>query len=203
MDLDRHSMISFLCVRTNSSSASNSLIALVILFIPMLIVALTIKIDSKGPVFYSQERVGYKQKKFNILKFRSMTTDAEKSGPQLSSENDSRITKLGRILRKYRIDELPQFWNVLKGDMSLVGPRPEREYFIHKIVEKAPYYTLVHQVRPGITSWGMVKYGYAKNVDEMILRLRYDLIYLTNISILVDLKIIIYTVKTVFTGRGM
>ena len=105
-----------------------------------------------------------------------MTTDAEKSGPQLSSENDSRITKLGRILRKYRIDELPQFWNVLKGDMSLVGPRPEREYFIHKIVEKAPYYTLVHQVRPGITSWGMVKYGYAKNVDEMILRLRYDLI---------------------------
>ena len=180
-----------------------SLIALVILFIPMLIVALAIKIDSKGPVFYSQERVGYKQKKFNILKFRSMTTDAEKSGPQLSSENDSRITKLGRILRKYRIDELPQFWNVLKGDMSLVGPRPEREYFIHKIVEKAPYYTLVHQVRPGITSWGMVKYGYAKNVDEMILRLRYDLIYLTNISILVDLKIIIYTVKTVFTGRGM
>jgi lipopolysaccharide/colanic/teichoic acid biosynthesis glycosyltransferase len=169
----------------------------------MLIVALAIKIDSKGPVFYSQERVGYKQKKFNILKFRSMTTDAEKSGPQLSSENDSRITKLGRILRKYRIDELPQFWNVLKGDMSLVGPRPEREYFIHKIVEKAPYYTLVHQVRPGITSWGMVKYGYAKNVDEMILRLRYDLIYLTNISILVDLKIIIYTVETVFTGRGM
>ena len=180
-----------------------SSIALVILFIPMLIVALAIKIDSKGPVFYSQERVGYKQKKFNILKFRSMTIDAEKSGPQLSSENDSRITKLGRILRKYRIDELPQFWNVLKGDMSLVGPRPEREYFIHKIVEKAPYYTLVHQVRPGITSWGMVKYGYAKNVDEMILRLRYDLIYLTNISILVDLKIIIYTVKTVFTGRGM
>ena len=180
-----------------------SLIALIILSIPMLIIALAIKIDNNGPIFYSQERIGYKQRRFNIIKFRSMRIDAEKSGPQLSSENDNRITRLGRILRKYRIDELPQFWNVLKGDMSLVGPRPEREYFIHKIVEKAPYYTLVHQVRPGITSWGMVKYGYAKNVDEMILRLKYDLIYLTNISILVDFKIIIHTIKTVFSGRGL
>ena len=180
-----------------------SVAALTILAIPMLIVAVIIKLDSKGSVFYSQERIGYRQKPFLIRKFRTMRVDAEKNGPQLSSENDSRITRVGRVLRKYRIDELPQFWNVLIGEMSMVGPRPEREHFIRQIVQKAPYYTLIHQVRPGITSWGMVKYGYAQNVDEMILRLRYDLIYLTNISILVDIKIIIYTIKTVFTGRGM
>jgi exopolysaccharide biosynthesis polyprenyl glycosylphosphotransferase len=180
-----------------------SLTALIILAVPMLIVALIIRLDSKGGIFYSQERIGYRQKPFYIRKFRTMRVDAESNGPQLSSENDSRITRVGRVLRKYRIDELPQFWNVLIGEMSMVGPRPERAFFIRQIVKKAPYYTLIHQVRPGITSWGMVKYGYAQNVDEMILRLRYDLIYLTNISIMVDLKIIIYTVKTVFTGRGM
>lgn len=180
-----------------------SLTALIILLIPMLIVGLIIRMDSKGSILYSQERIGYRQKPFFIRKFRTMKIDAENNGPQLSSENDSRITRVGRVLRKYRIDELPQFWNVLIGEMSIVGPRPERAFFIRQIVKKAPYYTLIHQVRPGITSWGMVKYGYAQNVDEMILRLRYDLIYLTNISILVDLKIIIYTIKTVFTGRGM
>lgn len=180
-----------------------SLTALIILALPMVVIALFIHRDSKGGVFYSQERIGYRQKPFNIYKFRTMRVDAEKSGPQLSSENDSRITRIGRILRKYRLDELPQFWNVLIGDMSLVGPRPEREYFIREIVKKAPYYTFVHQVRPGITSWGMVKYGYAKDVDEMVKRLKYDLIYLTNMSITVDIKIIIYTIKTVVKGRGM
>ena len=129
--------------------------------------------------------------------------DAEASGPRLSSEGDSRITPVGRVLRKYRLDELPQFWNVLKGDMSLVGPRPEREYFINEIVKKAPYYTLVSQVRPGITSWGMVKYGYASSVEQMVERTRYDLIYLANMSNLVDVKILIYTVKTIVTGRGV
>ncbi len=177
-------------------------IALLLLSLPMIIVAFMIKRDSKGKVIYSQERIGYRQKPFNIYKFRTMREDAEQKGPQLSTENDSRITGIGRILRKYRIDELPQFWNVLKGDMSLVGPRPERAYYIDRILKEAPYYSLIHQVRPGITSWGMVKYGYASSVEEMVKRLKYDLIYLENISILVDFKIIIYTVKTVFCGLG-
>lgn len=180
-----------------------SALALIVLAIPMIVIAILVKRDSHGSVFYSQQRIGYKQRPFKIHKFRTMRIDAENQGPQLSSENDSRVTHIGKVLRKYRLDELPQFWNVLRGDMSIVGPRPEREFYIQKIVEKAPYYTLVHQVRPGITSWGMVKYGYAKNVDEMVRRLRYDLIYLGNMSIIVDFKIIVYTVKTVLTGRGM
>lgn len=132
-----------------------------------------------------------------------MKVDAEVNGPTLSSLDDPRITRLGKTLRKYRLDELPQFWNVLKGDMSLVGPRPEREYYIKQIVAKAPYYSLIHQVRPGITSWGMVKYGYASTVDEMISRLQYDILYIENVSIIVDLKILFYTVHTVFTGKGI
>lgn len=180
-----------------------STIALILLALPMLIVAIRIKLDSPGPVFYSQERLGYKKRPFRIYKFRTMRTDAEKDGPRLSSTDDPRITKVGRVLRKYRIDELPQFWNVLKGDMSLVGPRPERQYFAEKILEKAPYYILVHQVRPGITSWGMVKYGYASTIDEMVRRAKYDIIYLSNMSLLIDTKILIYTIKTVLTGRGL
>lgn len=121
----------------------------------------------------------------------------------LSNEEDKRITEIGHTLRKYRLDETPQFWNVLKGDMSLVGPRPERKFFAEQIIERAPYYTLTYQIRPGITSWGMVKYGYAKNVDEMIERSKYDLIYLDNMSLFVDFKIILYTVRTVLTGKGM
>lgn len=167
------------------------------------LIAAMIKIDSKGPVFYRQTRIGYKKKPFEIIKFRTMQTDAEPNGPALSSENDARVTRLGRFLRKYRIDELPQFWNVLRGEMSLVGPRPEREYFIRQIMERAPEYYLVHQVRPGITSWGMVKYGYAQNVDEMLQRMRYDLVYLENISFAVDVKILFYTVSTVLTGKGV
>lgn len=132
-----------------------------------------------------------------------MYVNAEASGPSLSSENDPRVTRVGRILRKYRLDELPQFWNVLKGEMSLVGPRPEREYFLSRIIAKAPYYVLLLQVRPGITSWGMVKYGYAENVDEMIERSRYDLLYLENISFTVDMKILFHTVHTVATGKGV
>ena len=132
-----------------------------------------------------------------------MRKDAEAGVPMLSSDDDPRITKVGRVLRKYRLDELPQFWNVIKGDMSIVGPRPEREYFIRKIMEKAPYYALVYQVRPGITSWGMVKYGYASSLDQMIERTRYDLIYMSNMSLFVDMKILIYTVKTVIKGKGI
>ncbi|MBD5203284.1 MAG: sugar transferase [Bacteroidales bacterium] len=180
-----------------------SALALVILSPLLGVVAILVKRSSPGPVIYSQERVGYRKRPFRIYKFRSMYTDAEASGPRLSTDGDSRITPLGRILRKYRIDELPQFWNVLKGDMSLVGPRPERAYFIEQIVKYAPYYTLVSQVRPGITSWGMVKYGYASSVEQMVERTRFDLIYLSNMSTLVDFKIMIYTVKTVLTGRGV
>ncbi len=181
-----------------------SSIALVLLLPVYLVVALLVKLDSKGPVFYLQERVGYHNKPFNIIKFRTMVDNAEKDGsPQLSSDNDPRITKLGHVLRKYRIDELPQFWNVLRGDMSVVGPRPERQYYIEQIIKRVPSYALLRQVRPGITSLGMVKFGYAQDVDQMVERLRYDLIYLENMSMLNDFKIMVYTVKIVLTGRGM
>ena len=180
-----------------------SAVALVLLSPLFVLLAILIKRDSSGPVFYQQERIGYRHRPFKIYKFRTMKANAESGTPLLSEENDQRITRIGRVLRKYRLDELPQFWNVLKGDMSLVGPRPEREYFIRQIVERVPYYVLLHQIRPGITSWGMVKYGYARNIDEMIARLKYDILYLENMSLLVDLKIIIYTIRTVVTGKGM
>lgn len=132
-----------------------------------------------------------------------MYEGSEDAGPALSSDNDKRITPIGHIMRKYRIDELPQFWNVLIGDMSLVGPRPEREFFINQITPIMPYYSLLHQVRPGITSWGMVKYGYASSVSEMIERARFDLIYVDNVSLSVDIKILLYTIETVITGKGV
>jgi lipopolysaccharide/colanic/teichoic acid biosynthesis glycosyltransferase len=175
------------------------------LLIPVyLVVAILIKLDTHGPVFYTQERVGLHNKPFRIFKFRTMVENAENNSvPQLSDSDDPRVTKVGRVLRKYRIDELPQFFNVLRGDMSLVGPRPERQYYINKILERMPSYSLLHQVRPGITSMGMVKFGYARDVDEMVARLRFDLIYLENMSIINDLKIMVYTVKIVFTGKGV
>ena len=131
-----------------------------------------------------------------------MYIGAEKNGPELSSDNDDRITPFGRFLRKSRLDEMPQFFNVIKGDMSLVGPRPERQYYIDKIIEKAPQYKNLQKVKPGITSWGQVKYGYAENVEEMIERLKFDLLYLENMSLFVDFKIIIYTILIVLQGRG-
>lgn len=179
-------------------------VSVLVLFSPLFVyLAYRVKKDSKGEVFFRQERIGYLGKPFTIYKFRTMYAGAESGIPRLSEENDERITAFGRFMRKYRLDELPQFWNVLKGDMSLVGPRPERMYFIEQIVRKAPYFYLMHNVRPGITSLGMVKYGYAKNVDEMIERLAYDVLYYENMSLLFDLKILFYTIRTVVTGKGI
>lgn len=181
-----------------------SALMLVMLIPVYAVVALIIKCDSPGPVFYLQERIGWHNKPFKIIKFRTMVQNAEQTGqPQLSSENDPRVTRVGRRLRKYRIDELPQFLNVLKGDMAIVGPRPERKYFVDKLMEREPVYSLVHQIRPGITSLGMVKFGYACSLDEMLERLHFDLLYLENMSLLNDFKIIIYTIRIVFMGRGM
>ena len=181
-----------------------SFVALILLLPVYAIVALIIKRTSPGPVFYIQERIGLHNKPFNIIKFRSMVDNAEAAGkPQLSSDDDPRITPFGRFMRKYRIDELPQFWNVLKGEMALVGPRPERKFYIDQILPKMPAYALLHQVRPGLTSMGMVKFGYAKDLKEMLERVKYYLIYLNNMSLLNDIKILIYTIKIVFTGRGM
>ena len=180
-----------------------SVIALILLTPLFGYIAWRVKKDSPGPVFFRQERIGYLGRPFMMYKFRTMYVDAEENGPLLASEDDCRITPFGRIMRKYRLDELPQFWNVLKGDMSLVGPRPERKYFIDEIVKTAPYYYLLHNVRPGITSLGMVKYGYAASVDKMIERMEYDILYYENMSLTLDLTILIYTVKTVITGKGI
>ena len=179
-----------------------SLIALILLLPLYILTIILVKVESKGPIFYYQERIGIYGQIFKIIKFRSMYIDAEKNGPQLSKDNDPRITKWGKVMRQYRIDELPQFWNVLIGEMSIVGPRPEREFYAKQILEKAPHYKHIHKVKPGITSWGMVRFGYASTVDEMVERLRYDVIYIENMSIFNDLKVLIYTFKIVFQGRG-
>ena len=160
-----------------------SVVALLLLSPLFAYIAWRVKKDSPGPVFFRQERIGYLGQPFWMYKFRTMYVNAEENGPSLSSEDDLRVTPFGRIMRKYRLDELPQFWNVLKGDMSLVGPRPERKYFIDEIVKTAPYYYLLHNVRPGITSLGMVKYGYAASVDKMVERMEYDILYYENISV--------------------
>lgn len=178
-------------------------ICAIIASLPLLpIIIFGIKFTSSGPIFYSQTRLGKNRKPFKIIKFRSMYVNAEQQGPSLSSNGDPRITPFGRIMRKWRMDEIPQFANVLKGEMSVVGPRPERKFFVDQIVKQAPYYTHLFRIKPGITSWGMVKYGYAENIEQMVARSKYDIIYLENMTLMVDLKIIAHTIKTIFLGNG-
>jgi exopolysaccharide biosynthesis polyprenyl glycosylphosphotransferase len=179
-----------------------SLLAILILTPVYIFCAIGVKLSSKGPIFYTQERIGINGRIFTIPKFRSMYIGAEQGTPLLSSKDDDRVTPFGRFLRKSRLDEIPQFLSVLKGDMSLVGPRPERQYFINKITQRAPHYRLLLKVKPGITSWGQVKYGYAENVDQMIERLKFDILYLENMSLAMDFKIMAYTLLTVMKGSG-
>lgn len=177
-------------------------LGIIILSPLLLFIAIRVRLSSAGPIIYSQERVGRGGVTFKIYKFRSMYHPAEEDTPLLSSKNDPRITHWGNYMRKWRLDELPQLWNILKGEMSLVGPRPERQYFINLIKEINPLYLHLHKVKPGLTSWGMVKFGYAENVNEMVARMKYDLVYVENASISLDIQIIIRTFSIIFSGKG-
>ena len=181
---------------------AGSIFAIILLLPVYIILAVLVKLSSSGPIFFKQERIGLHNKPFNIYKFRSMYQNAENTGPQLSSKHDPRITPIGRFMRKTRMDEIPQFFNVLKSDMSLVGPRPERQFYIDQILKVAPHYRHLQKVKPGITSWGQVKYGYAENVSQMVDRLKYDVLYIENMSLAIDFKILAYTIIIILKGSG-
>lgn len=179
-----------------------SLLAMLFLSPIYLLLAVLVAVTSYGPVIYCQERIGLHGKPFRILKFRTMYLNSEPDTPLLSRDNDPRITPVGHFMRKYRLDELPQMWNIFRGDMSIVGPRPERGYFIDQIVKEAPYYCLLYKIRPGLTSWGPIKVGYTDTIEKMVDRLNYDIMYMENMSIQLDLKILFFTIRVICDGKG-
>ena len=199
---DYHMTDAELCIKRAFDIVASAL-GLILLSPLFALIALQVKLSSRGPVFYSQERIGLYGLPFHIYKFRTMVTDAEEEGlPQLTHDNDPRITKIGHWLRKYRLDELPQLWNILRGDMSIVGPRPERPFFIEQIMKEAPYYCLLYKVRPGLTSWGPIRVGYTDTTEKMIERLNCDIVYVENMSLLLDLKILFFTTGVIIKGKG-
>ena len=199
---DHHMSDAELCIKRTFDIIS-SLTGLLLLSPLLALIALQVKLSSKGPVFYTQERIGQYGLPFRIYKFRTMIDHAEADGiPTLTHDNDPRITGVGRWLRKYRLDELPQLWNILRGEMSIVGPRPERPYFVEQIMAEAPYYCLLYKVRPGLTSWGPIRVGYTDTMEKMIERLNCDVVYVENMSLLLDLKIIFFTTSVILHGKG-
>ena len=179
-----------------------SAVMLVVLLPVYLVLSLLVWYTSEGPIFYKQERIGLHGIPFDIIKFRTMRLHAENGTPQITLDNDDRVTKVGKWLRKYRLDELPQFWNILRGEMSIVGPRPERRYFINQIEEKAPYYCMIYKIRPGLTSWGPIRVGYTDTLEKMVRRLNYDIVYIENMSLGLDIRIMFHTLGVVFNGKG-
>lgn len=199
---EQHMTDSELCIK-RASDIVLSVAGLILLSPLMLFIAVAVWCSSKGPAIYKQERIGLYGRPFQIFKFRTMINQAEADGiPQVTADNDPRVTRIGHWLRKYRLDELPQLFNILRGDMSIVGPRPERPYFINQIMQEAPYYCLLYKVRPGLTSWGPIRVGYTDTVTKMIERLNYDIVYVENMSLLLDLKILFFTIGVVIDGKG-
>ena len=190
------------CIIKRLADIVISMFMLVLLLPLYIFIAIKVKLSSPGSIIYSQERIGIHGKPFRIYKFRSMFTNAETNGPLLSSNEDLRITPWGKVMRKWRLDDLPQFINVLKGEMSIVGPRPERKFYIDQILQLTTDYKHLHRVQPGITSLGMVKFGYAENLPQMISRMKYDLLYIENMSLMLDLRVLLYTFRTILQGRG-
>ena len=199
---EHHMTDAELCIKRAFDIVASAL-GLIVLSPLLALIALQVKISSRGPVLYSQERIGLYGLPFRIYKFRTMIDHAEaENGPQITADNDPRITRVGKWLRKYRLDELPQLWNILRGDMSVVGPRPERAFFIEQIMTEAPYYCLLYKVRPGLTSWGPIRVGYTDTMEKMIERLNCDIVYIENMSLLLDIKILFFTIGVILRGKG-